>query len=866
MRLAPGVRLGRYEVISPLGGGGMGEVYRARDAQLDRDVAIKVLPQTVAVDPERLARFEREARAVAALSHPNILAIHDFGRTGEITYAVTELLEGESLRDVLNGGRVSIRRALDYAVQIAQGLASAHDKGIVHRDLKPDNIFITRDGRAKILDFGLAKQDAAVTAQSGMLTQASPMPTEPGTVLGTVGYMAPEQVRGAEVDARTDIFSFGAVLYEMVTGRRAFQHDTAAETMSAILRDDPPDYPADLSVPAPVERVIAHCLEKRAESRFQSARDLAFALDSLSSPPSSVVPAVGETETRPRARLVLALAVATVAVGLAFVAGSRIGRGSPPAAPGEPPQFRQLTFEDTVINTARFAPDGRTVVYTSSQPAGARILLTRLEFPGASPLPLPNAALFAVSADAELLAGIDAKPRTVGLVPESTLVRVPLLGGAPRVVLEHVTFADWVPSDGTIAVVRVVGSEQRLEFPIGHVVFHTQGEIGWPRVSPNGDRLAFLHWPVKRDDRGTVMVVDRLGQVRAISRTWEGVQGLAWNATGDQVWYTAATNGLQYQLWGADAAATTPAERPIYRGPAAVILQDIARDGKALVTRYDFRTIVQGVLNRQSVAHDVSWLGGSFARDISRDGRRVLLTYNGQGSSANYEVYVRGWQDIDAAHVGEGQAQQFSPDGSSVLAIVHGPPSRLVIYPIGAGNGRNLSTGEVVVTQARWLSDSQLLVIGAEPSKGVRAYVAEINGSVPRAISPEGISYEPEQVALSHDGTRVALRSPDGPVMVYSTTTGGSVAAAGLAADEIPIGWTADDRALLIRSSESAPRLIAVDQSSGRRTVTKDVSACDSRSGIPFQIYLTPDAGTYVCNVAIRQMTVFLAEGLARAF
>jgi len=275
--LVAGTRLGPYEILSPLGTGGMGEVYKARDSRLDRDVAIKVLPESLLSDGEALARFEREAKAVAALSHPNILAIHDFGRERGIAYAVMELLEGETLHERLDAGAIPQRKALEYALQIAQGLAAAHEKGIVHRDLKPQNVFVTRDGLVKILDFGLAKVASPSASEGG-----SQAPTTPGTrtgmILGTVGYMSPEQVRGSAADHRSDIFSLGALLYEMLTGERAFRRESDVETMMAILREDPLEAAAGKALPSELEEIVGHCLEKSPEERFQSARDLAFAL------------------------------------------------------------------------------------------------------------------------------------------------------------------------------------------------------------------------------------------------------------------------------------------------------------------------------------------------------------------------------------------------------------------------------------------------------------------------------------------------------------------------------------------------------------------------------------------------------------
>jgi serine/threonine protein kinase len=282
MALTSGTKLGPYEILSPLGAGGMGEVYRARDTRLGRDVAIKVLPEALAKDADRLRRFEQEARTIATLNHPNILGIHDIGTHEGAPFLVSELLEGQSLRETFETGPLPVRRASDYALGIARGLAAAHEKGVVHRNLKPENVFITCDGRVKVLDFGLAKLVLPEESRDTEATLASPV-TLPGMVMGTVGYMSPEQVRGGASDARSDIFSFGAVLYEMLTGKRAFKRDTSAETMTAILREEPPELNGTAwQGPPALQRILVRCLEKNVERRFQSASDLAFAIDSLS--------------------------------------------------------------------------------------------------------------------------------------------------------------------------------------------------------------------------------------------------------------------------------------------------------------------------------------------------------------------------------------------------------------------------------------------------------------------------------------------------------------------------------------------------------------------------------------------------------
>ena len=370
MPLASGSKLGPYEILSPLGAGGMGEVYRARDTRLGRDVALKILPESFARETDRLRRFEQEARAVAALNHPNILAIHDIGEQNGAPFLVSELLEGESLRAALDRGSLPQRKTIEYGVQIAQGLAAAHDKGIVHRDLKPENVFITKDGRIKILDFGLAKlvQSGGGDASDATLTSEH---TAAGVVMGTASYMAPEQVRGQAPDPRTDIFSFGTVLYEMLSGTRAFRRDTAAETMTAVLKDDPPELsdPAQRVSPA-LERIVRRCLEKNAEQRFQSARDLSFALGALS---GSEVSAVARAAALPPRRVPILLWL-SAALALAAVAGLTWWLAKRPL-PTARMQFALAIPDEMSISHLALSSDGSMLVFVSPEEVSAMPML-----------------------------------------------------------------------------------------------------------------------------------------------------------------------------------------------------------------------------------------------------------------------------------------------------------------------------------------------------------------------------------------------------------------------------------------------------------------------------------------------------------
>ncbi len=373
----------------------MGEVYRARDARLSREVAIKVLPESVAQDADALARFEREARAVAALSHPNILGIFDIGTEGGAVFAVTELLEGRTLRDEL-GSALTVRKSTDYAIQIARGLAAAHEKGIVHRDLKPENVFVTRDGRVKILDFGLAKRLESGSGSDSKIQTVSHK-TEPGTVMGTAGYMSPEQVRGISADHRTDIFSFGAVLYEMLAGKSAFRRETASDTMAAILKEEPPELSeSGRAIPPSLDRIVRHCLEKDPERRFQSASDIAFDLESLSQVSTASGPkAISKFRSRLRLQTAL-LGLAVLGVPLAWWLGTRTGRTATP-------DFHRLTFERGTVSGARYGPEGQTVVFAAGwNGEPAKVYSTRPQVAGSTPIAMPDASLLAVSKSGEM--------------------------------------------------------------------------------------------------------------------------------------------------------------------------------------------------------------------------------------------------------------------------------------------------------------------------------------------------------------------------------------------------------------------------------------------------------------------------------
>src|ERR1700719_2018891 len=529
MALFLGTKLGPYEIVSPLGAGGMGEVYRARDARLGRDVAIKVLPTSFSSDSDRLRRFEQEARAAGALNHANILAIYDIGPHEGAPSLVPELLDGETLREPLQSGPLPLRKALEVAVQVARGISAAHEKGIVHRDLKPANLFLTTDGRVKILDFGLAKlkqPEDTGAAETQARTKTVDAETEPGMVLGTVGYMSPEQVRGKPADARSDIFSLGTILYEMLSGERPFQRDSSADTMAAILKEDPPELSNEgRKIPPGVERIVRHCLEKDPAERFQSARDLAFDLETLSGT-STAAAARGPVATKLQPQKWLAPIVAALVLLALRAAGAHLlvkRTGSNPLS-----TFHQLTFKRGVIYSARFAPDGQTVIYSASWDGQApQLFSTRPDAPESRPLEVRDSNLFAVSSTGQMAISLGCRIVLFGECG-GTLANMPFSGGAPRELAHDVISADWTANGGELAIARRAVGKFRIEFPLGKRLYESPGWLRSLRVSPRRDALAFVEHPTIGSDVGSVAVLDMNGERKMLAGGCVSLEGLGW--------------------------------------------------------------------------------------------------------------------------------------------------------------------------------------------------------------------------------------------------------------------------------------------------------------------------------------------------
>lgn len=857
--LSAGTKFGPYEIVAAVGAGGMGEVYRAKDSRLGREVAIKVLPASFLDDPDRRARFEREAQAVAALSHPNVIAIFDTGLHESQLYVVMELLSGQNLRDRLAGGAMPVRKAVDVAVQIARGLGAAHGKGLVHRDLKPENVFLLDDGQVKILDFGLARQTADPTVHSGATqTMAA---TDPGTVMGTMGYMAPEQVRGQAVDARADVFAFGAVLYEMIAGQRAFQRDTAADSMTAILTQDPPELAGSRpDVPAAFDRIIRHCLEKNPNERFQSARDVAFALEALSgSSPSGAVSATTAAGAHQRRGVPMAVAGALVLAAAAAGVGGGAMFGTSPAAPLT---FTMKTFESLAIFNARFMPDGESIVFsgapTGSTPFLYEVRTGALESRRFGP---DGTHLLSVSSKGELAVLTNASYVGHRLF-RGTLSRM-ALEGAPRPWLDNVREADWNPDGTTVAVIRDLGRGDQLEYPAGTKLYESGGYLSDPRVSPDGTRVAFMEHPTRFDDRGYVKVVNTAGVVTTLAGEFWGEEGLAWVDGGTAVMFAASAQSalgrepgdLSYQIYrvpadGAGAATfalTSPGDFTIY---------DVSRSGVWLATRDDGR---YGVVARgagQSVERDLSWLNKNWSPTLSGDGERLLFA-DGNGGS-DYAVVWRKVDGSPVARLGDGTALSWSPDGKWALGLILSV-MELVAYPSGAGDSIRLNTLPVKPAGAAgWFPDSQHIAFaGNEPGKPQRLYKMAIGGGPPTPILPADVVF----AFFLSDGASAVAWTTAGAVAIYPLNGGPARPVATLDPLDTPTSITDDGRALIVTRGQTIPlRLDRIDLTTGARTLFRELAPADSAGVtrlIVEQPVLKADGSQYAYAYVKRLSTLF---------
>jgi eukaryotic-like serine/threonine-protein kinase len=826
----------------------MAEVYRAKDTRLGREVAIKVMSEALGTDGAFLERFEREAKLAASLNHANIVALHDVGFHEGKPYFVTELLQGESLRERLAQGPIPLASALDWAAQIAQGLSAAHERGIVHRDLKPENIFFTRAGHIKVIDFGIAKLVEGVRAPAphGLMDQTvSPSGGSTGTgmVLGTPGYMSPEQVRGDAVDARTDFFSFGVVLYEMLSGHRAFAATSASvvESGYAILHGEPEPLPA--TVPPAVAQLVRRCLEKDPARRFESARDLAFNLELLRMPSASV--SLAPHASARFARGWLALACAVLALGLVvtlFV--------SFPAKPPPPPNVEQVSFRLGRVSAARFNPEGRVVLSAAWDGQPVELYSRALGSPDAQPLGLRGADLLAISPTGELAVSLHAL--WSGEDNRGTLALMPSAGGAPREVAEDIACAAWSPA-GELAVVRVVGAKRQLESPVGTPIFETTGFILAIRVSPRGDALAILHWPSSGPHE--VKVIGRTGGVKSAFPA--EATGLAWAPKGDEVWFSSG-----HALWASGPGGSD--RRLVYQGLYEMRLEDISPDGAALVTVETRRREATFLRLRDRHSQQLSFLDWTELDALSDDGRTVLFTAYPGGVPF---VHVRPTDGSPPLKLGAGTALALSADKKWVLSHPStGEPGALELLPVGPGLAKAFSVPGFIVTRARFLRDGKRFIFSGRPTeeRQFRLYAASVDGGKPEPISETAVG--PFFFAVSRDEKLVAVASFELESILVLPLDGGAVVSVPDSKNLLPAGWS-DDGQLWVREGLTTSQVLRVDVHTGRRSEAIVAAPSDlvGLDGNPHRFFVTPDGESVAFDYIRILGSLFILNGLAPA-
>ena len=844
MTLAPGTRLSQYEILSPLGAGSMGEVYRARDTRLDREVAIKILPELVSSDPQRLHRFEIEAKAAAALNHPNILAVYQMGTYAGVPYLVSELLEGKTLGEAVRPGPLPLEKVIDYGIQLTRGLAAAHLKGIVHRDLKPDNVFITKEGRVKILDFGLAK----LTQPKESVMTLAPTVTMQGVAMGTMGYMSPEQVRGLTTDYRTDIFAFGAILYEMLMGKRTFERPTSADTMSAILNEQPePMSGLAPGTPVALQRVVLRCLEKDADQRFQSASDLAFALEELSSSgSSSSVTLARKTATRSRTNLLAVAVLSTLAVAavLAYFLMQ-------PAPVPHVSHYVQLTHDGqpkSLIGT-----DGsRLYLDLGAGNAGtfAAHSVAEMSAAGGEPrklsiLPSPNMIPVYLSPDGSEILAVDGR----GAPPRGPLWSLPVLGGSPRRLgdIEAETAA-WSPDRTLLAfsnvsdllVAKADGTEP-------HKLLSMKGDIKNIAWSPDGSRLRF----------DTTESVGTLGQQLAWESSANGANlrpllaGLhdppdeccgKWTADGK---YFVFQSNRQIWVLPQSTGWFHPSPKPIALTSSPLALSSAlpSRDGKKLfVTGQNFR----GELMRfdaKSVGFS-PFLGGISAEYISfsKDGQWVAYVSYPEGTLWRSKVDGSQRQQLTYPP-GYAVLPRWSPDGEKIVffefAASSDKPAR--IYEIAAGGGSPrplLPDDRQQQLDPNYSPDGSKIVFGGEsndPSSAIRVldFTTRQVSSLPQSQGNFSPRWSPDGryiSAFSADSTKLLLF--DVRAEKWSELASGSLGW---------LNWSHDGQYVYVLDTRSKNAVVRIRIADRKTEIVAELKAFASAGRYGGALALTPD-------------------------
>jgi serine/threonine protein kinase len=786
----------RYRIERELGAGGMATVYLAHDLKHDRKVAIKVLkPELAAVIGAE--RFLREIKTIANLQHPHILGLIDSGEVQGTAYYVMPFVEGESLRDRLQREKhLPIADAVRIATEVATALDYAHRHGVIHRDIKPENILL-HDGTALVADFGIA---LAVSTAGG-----STRMTETGMSLGTPHYMSPEQAMGERtITARSDVYALGAITYEMLVGDPPFTGSTAQAIVAKVMTAEPASLTAQRkSVPPSVEDAVLTALEKLPADRFASAAAFAAGLNGQASPRSARPRPNAPTRSSIRPAAILgALVIGAIAFGVGRWWQSRSG----------PAQLSiiQRTFRDEAIFNARFGPDGQTIVYSAIQDSVPNLFIIRPDYPAPTSMDLPGTQLLSISSKGEMAVLVRAEFVRHRLF-QGTLAQIPIGGGAPREILDSVREADWSPDGTQLAVIREGNGRDRMEYPLGTVLYEASGYLSDPRISPDGKFVAVAEHPWRWDNRGHTKILDRNGKTVAVSPEYSSIEGMAWRRDGAAVLFSGREeSGLVIQ-----ELSRSGVTRTALAGPGNLTTQDLSPTGRLLLTRDD--APYQLYLRAPNAAHeaDVSWLDASFAPLLSRDGSLLAFTNGGIDAGPYYDVMLRHTNGEHAARLGPGGAGAFSPDQKWLLAFVPSTPATVVIYPTGAGSDRKVDVGTYQsIGWVDWFPQGDsILVCGSRTGEAPRCYVHPVSGGAGRPVTPPGTG----RGIISPDGKLVAAYGPSIGHRVYPVSGDSSRALPDIGFNETVIRWSADGKALIVGKVTSRS-LDRVDLVTGRRT------------------------------------------------